>query len=39
MDSWQKSHLGMVCPLAYGMYYDGGDNYTLSKNKKAITLV
>ena len=39
MDSWQKSHLAMVCPLAYGMYYDGGNNYTLSKNKKAMTLV
>ena len=39
MDSWLKSHLAMVCPLAYGMYYDGGNNYTLAKNKKAIDLV
>jgi 2-dehydropantoate 2-reductase len=39
MDSWQKSHVGMVCSLAYGLYYDGGNNYTLSKNKKAITLI
>jgi len=39
MDSWLKSHLAMVCPLASGMYYDGGNNYTLSKNKKAITLI
>jgi 2-dehydropantoate 2-reductase len=39
MDSWQKSHLAMVCPLAYGMYYDGGNNYTLSKNKGAMTLL
>jgi len=39
IDSWLKSHLAMVCPLACGMYYDGGNNYTLSKNKKAITLV
>ncbi|MDR0206492.1 MAG: hypothetical protein LBI45_04465 [Bacteroidales bacterium] len=39
MDSWQKSHVGMVCPLAYGFYYDGGNNYTLSKNKKAIILI
>jgi 2-dehydropantoate 2-reductase len=39
MDSWLKSHLAMVCPLAYGIYYDGGNNYTLSKNKKAIALL
>ncbi len=26
----------MVCPLAYGIYFDGGDNYTFSKNKLAI---
>jgi 2-dehydropantoate 2-reductase len=36
MDSWQKSHIAMVCPLAYGIYFDGGDNYTLAKNKTAI---
>ena len=39
MDSWQKSHVAMVCPLAYGIYYDGGNNYTLAKNKKAIALM
>ncbi|WP_395045974.1 hypothetical protein [Flavobacterium sp.] len=37
MDSWQKSHVAMVCPLAFGIYFDGGNNYTFSKNKKAIT--
>ena len=36
MDSWQKSHVAMVCPLAYGIYFDGGNNYTLAKNKVAI---
>ncbi len=36
MDSWQKSHVAMVCPLAYGIYFDGGNNYTFSKNKMAI---
>lgn len=36
MDSWQKSHVAMVCPLAYGIYFDGGNNYTFSKNKVAI---
>lgn len=36
MDTWQKSHLAMVCPLAYGIYFDGGNNYTFSKNKPAI---
>lgn len=36
MDSWQKTHVAMVCPLAYGIYFDGGNNYTFSKNKRAI---
>ena len=36
MGSWQKSHVAMVCPLAYGIYFDGGNNYTFSKNKTAI---
>ena len=36
MDSWQKSHIAMVCPLAYGIYFDGGNNYTFLKNKMAI---
>ena len=36
MDAWQKTHLALVCPLAYGIYYDGGNNYSLAKNKKAI---
>ena len=36
MDSWQKSHIAMVCPLAYGIYFDRGNNYTFSKNKIAI---
>lgn len=36
MDVWQKSHVAMVCPLAYGIYYDGGNNYTFAKNKKAV---
>jgi 2-dehydropantoate 2-reductase len=36
MDSWQKSHVAMVCPLAFGIYFDGGNNYTFSKNKAAI---
>jgi 2-dehydropantoate 2-reductase len=36
MDSWQKTHVAMICPLAYGIYFDGGDNYSFSKNKKAI---
>ena len=36
MDAWQKSHLAMVTVLANGIYYDGGNNYTTAKNKKAI---
>ncbi len=36
MDVWQKSHVAMVCPIAYGLYFDGGNNYTFAKNKKAV---
>lgn len=36
MDAWQKSHVAMVSPLAYGIYYDGGNNYTFAKNKNAV---
>lgn len=36
MDSWQKSHLAMVVPMANSIYYDGGNNYTTSGNKAAI---
>lgn len=36
MDIWQKSHVAMVCPLAYGIYFDGGNNYTLAKNRPAL---
>jgi len=36
MDAWQKSHLAMVTVLANGIYYDGGNNYSTAKNKKAI---
>lgn len=39
MDSWQKSHVAMVCPLAFGIYLDGGNNYSFSKNKSAVTQV
>lgn len=35
MDIWQKCHLAMVIPLANGIYFDGGNNYTTSKNKQA----
>jgi 2-dehydropantoate 2-reductase len=36
MDVWQKSHVAMVCPIAYGLYFDGGNNYTFAKNKEAV---
>ncbi|MDR0919490.1 MAG: NAD(P)-binding domain-containing protein [Oscillospiraceae bacterium] len=39
MDLWQKSHLALVTALANGIYYDGGDNYTTAKNKKALHLI
>lgn len=36
MDAWQKSHVAMVAPLGDVIYYDGGNNYSVSNNKKAI---
>ena len=38
MDAWQKSHIAMIIALANGFYFDGGDNYTTSKNKNALRL-
>ncbi|MHB1392979.1 MAG: ketopantoate reductase family protein [Clostridia bacterium] len=36
MDTWQKSHLAMVIPMANSIYFDGGNNYTTAQNKEAI---
>ena len=36
MDAWQKTHLAMVIPLAEGIYWAGGNNYTTARNKEAI---
>ncbi len=39
MEYWQKCHLALVLPLAQGIYKDGGDNYSTSKNKDAIRYI
>jgi 2-dehydropantoate 2-reductase len=36
MDAWQKSHVAMVAPLGTVIYFDGGNNYSVSRNKEAI---
>lgn len=36
MDAWQKSHVAMVAPMAFVIYYDGGNNYSVSGNKDAV---
>ncbi|MDR1939545.1 MAG: hypothetical protein LBQ40_01970 [Clostridiales bacterium] len=36
MTAWQKSHLAMVTALADGIYFDGGDNYSAAKNRRAM---
>ena len=38
MDAWQKTHVALVVSLAGGLYFDGGDNYTAAKNKKALRM-
>ena len=37
MDAWQKSHVAMVTPSDTVIYYDGENNYSISKNKEAIS--
>ncbi len=36
MDAWQKTHVALVGPLGDVIYLDGGDNYSVAKNHKAI---
>lgn len=36
MDAWQKTHVAMVTPLAEGVYWAGGNNYTAAGDKVAI---
>ncbi len=36
MDSWQKTHVALVGPLGDIIYYDGGNNYSVARNKAAI---
>lgn len=36
MDSWQKNHIAMIGTMGGAIYYDGGNNYSVAKNKKAI---
>jgi 2-dehydropantoate 2-reductase len=36
MDAWQKTHVAMMCPMINVIYYDGGNNYSVAKNPKAI---
>ncbi|MFW9938705.1 MAG: ketopantoate reductase family protein [Candidatus Thorarchaeota archaeon] len=39
MDAWLKTHLALVLPLAGGIYFAGGDNYQLAKDKEGLILV
>jgi 2-dehydropantoate 2-reductase len=39
MDVWQKTHVAMVAPLGDVIYYDGGNDYTVSKNRKVIRIM
>jgi len=36
MNGWLINHLAMVCPLANAIYADGGDNFTVAKNKTIL---
>ena len=39
MDTWYLTHLAVVCPLANVIYLDGGNNYSLAKNKDILKLL
>jgi 2-dehydropantoate 2-reductase len=39
MDTWYLTHLAVVCPLANAIYLDGGNNYSLAKNKNILKLL
>jgi len=39
IDSWLKYHIALVSPIANGIYYDGGDNYTLAENNDVLKMI
>lgn len=39
IDAWLKTHLALVLPLAGGIYFAGGSNYQLAKDKDGLILV
>ncbi len=38
IDSWLKYHIAIISPIANAICYDGGDNYSLSKNNNALSI-
>ena len=39
IQDWQKTHVALVSPLAYGIYMCAGDNYRLAHTRDALVLV
>jgi 2-dehydropantoate 2-reductase len=39
MDSWLKYHIALVSPVANAIYFDGGDNITLSRNNDILKVM
>ncbi|HCM89201.1 ketopantoate reductase family protein [Leuconostoc citreum] len=39
MEGWQKTHIVLLAGLRSGIYFDGGDNYSTSKNIQALKLI
>ena len=39
MDSWLKYHIAIVSPLANAIYFDGGDNFSLSQNNEVLKIM
>ncbi|MDA3808703.1 MAG: hypothetical protein PF518_00095 [Spirochaetaceae bacterium] len=39
MESWLKYHIALVTPIANAIYFNGGDNLSLSKNNDVLTIM
>ena len=39
MNSWLLNHLALICPMACAIYFDGGNNYSVASNEKALIVL
>lgn len=39
MNSWLMNHLALACPFTSAIYFDGGNNYSVASNEKALIIL